>query len=92
MPVEEEIEQLPQYEAPPPKYDSVVKEDQQQTEMRDLERGESSGGAAGDGLPEYGERQGEERVTVVRVATDASRVGSGAAGRQRFWSWGRFGR
>ena len=39
----DEIEQLPQYEAPPPQYERVVKADEQRAlEMRDLERGESS--------------------------------------------------
>ncbi|CAZ84331.1 unnamed protein product [Tuber melanosporum] len=49
------IEPLPVYEAPPPKYDSVVKEAQPPVEMRELERGEPSGRA---GPPEYNQERG----------------------------------
>ncbi|CUS12503.1 unnamed protein product [Tuber aestivum] len=68
------IEPLPVYEAPPPKYDNVVKGTQPPVEMGNIERGEPSGAAgAGNNPPEYSqEREGDEGVVVVSVATDGS--------------------
>ena len=78
----DEIEQLPQYEAPPPQYERIVKASEQQTvEMRDLERGESSGAAASRSVAPPGYQaaadtsSGDERVSVRRIDTDGSRVG-----------------
>jgi len=68
------IEPLPVYEAPPPKYSSVIKEAQPPADMRDLERGQPSGGAeAGNDLPEYNQGSGADEATiVVRAATSTN--------------------
>jgi len=48
------IEPLPVYEAPPPKYSSVIKEEQPLADMTDHERGEPSGRAEmGNNPPQY---------------------------------------
>ncbi|KAG0636898.1 hypothetical protein HOY80DRAFT_890559 [Tuber brumale] len=65
------IEPLPVYEAPPPKYDSVIKEAQPSVEMRDLERGEPSGRAD---PPEYSQQRGGDEGVVRAAATDGSHM------------------
>ncbi|PWW80064.1 hypothetical protein C7212DRAFT_18826, partial [Tuber magnatum] len=53
------IEPLPVYEAPPPKYDNVIKGAQPPVQMRDLERGEPSGSTgAENNPPEYNQERG----------------------------------
>ncbi|RPA97289.1 hypothetical protein L873DRAFT_1579030, partial [Choiromyces venosus 120613-1] len=56
---EEVAIELPIYEAPPPKYENVIKETQPPVEMRDLERGEPSGRAEAEtNPPEYNQEAG----------------------------------
>ena len=64
----DEIEQLPRYEAPPPQYERVVKADEQRpVVMRDLERGESSGTTASGGA--------DGGASIRRADTDGSQAG-----------------
>ena len=79
------IEPLPIYEAPPPKYSSVIKETQPPADTTDLERGEPSGRAeAGNNPPEYNQGGGGDEVTVVvRVATDGSHMAAPEGERRR---------
>jgi hypothetical protein len=73
--VSDEVEQLPRYEAPPPQYESVVKDYEQPVEMRDLERGEPSGTSGGPPPGYHIADTGNERVSVRRVNTDGSHFG-----------------
>ena len=80
------VEQLPQYEPLPPlpPYERAAKTSEQRpVEMRDLERGESSGTTASHSRDPPGYYQAaadtsysDERVSLGRVDTDGSHVGA----------------
>ena len=75
----DEIEQLPRYEAPPPQYERIVKAGP--VEMRDLERGESSGAIASRSGPPPGYQttadagDGDGGASIRRADTGGSHAG-----------------